>query len=58
MSTAAAGIAFSASGEGRNELSLALSFTRLATRGCSPGTSGESLRVITSAAETANVCSR
>jgi hypothetical protein len=34
---------------------LALSFTRLATRGCSPGTSGESSRVITSAAETASV---
>ena len=31
-------IASSASGEGPNGLSLVLSFTRLAMRGCSPGT--------------------
>jgi hypothetical protein len=38
VSTAAARIASSASGEGPNGLSLVLSFTRLAMRGCSPGT--------------------
>jgi hypothetical protein len=36
--TAAARSACSASGEGPNGLSLVLSFTRLAMRGCSPGT--------------------
>ena len=35
---AAARIASSASGEGPNGLSLVLSFTKLAMRGCSPGT--------------------
>ena len=38
LSAAAARIASSASGEGPNGLSLVLSFTRLAMRGCSPGT--------------------